>query len=901
MKIKLILFCIGFSLVNSTIAFIYGQEDIIISEFMASNNSQLQDEDGDYSDWIELFNTTDSAINLPGWSLTDNEDQPLKWIIPNVTIEAHEYLVIFASGKDRKLDKDKLHANFKLSGSGEFLALVKPGGIQYATVFDPTYPEQFEDISYGVFRSENMYFTEPTPGAVNIKSPYVPPPDFSVGHGHFFDSFSLEFSSELDSVYIYFTIDASTPSTTNGIKYSEPINIDTTTVVRAVAVRNGSSSVTKTQSYFFPEDVIHQPFYPSGYPVQWLQPVDGTDDHIPIASDYGMHARVIDHSTVSPIITESLLDLPVVSIVSDIDNFFSESTHPDTGGIYMYTGAPDGPTRNLQYHLGRGWVRPTSLEYFNSQNGSIDFQVNCCIELHGGASRTPWKTAKHSFKLGFKSEYGPSKLKENIFGEGTPEQFDWLILRGGFALRYGLQIYDPWAKSTMRAMGQYAAYSQFVHVYLNGQYWGIYNLCERMDDNCLSEHFGGNAEQYDIIKDYYEVEAGDTVAWYNLVTMVQDNIADTGNYQKLLGNNPDGTPNGSYEKMVDVENLIDYMLMNFYAGNSDWDFHNWLAARRRVDSEGFKFFPWDSEYILQSAYDNNTGVNIANRPSGIFQNLMENNQFRDLFISRVNRHFFEGGALTPQPGFDRYKMWREIIDTAIVSESARWNSESEPKGDIWERGYNTFINSYFPVRTEIVFNQLVSRGMYPYIEPPVFNAESGYIPEDFQLFITAPSGGDIIYTFDGSDPGFADVVPSESVFIYDNNALPFLTDTINVKARVKSSDLWSKLVSKRFIIEGGISDIIPNLSVVEDPYLRIFPNPARNNVTIQYSLNQSSSICLNIYNLTGEHIVTLDYGIKQAGDYNVQWNANHMPSGNYFCILENMSEVNRSRVRIVIE
>ncbi len=212
-----------------------------------------------------------------------------------------------------------------------------------------------------------------------------------------------------------------------------------------------------------------------------------------------------------------------------------------------------------------------------------------------------------------------------------------------------------------------------------------------MDENCMRDHFGGNDEEYDIIKDYYEVGAGDTIAWANLVAMVQDNIADTVNYQRLLGNNPDGTPNNLYEKMIDVENLIDYMLMNFYAGNTDWDFHNWVAARRRVNSEGFRFLPWDNEYILQSPSDYNVMVNNENRPSGIFNDLLENSQFRDLFIRRVNKHFFEGGALTPQPCFDRYVMWKEIIYTAIVSESSRWNSESQPKGDIWEKSYHTFI------------------------------------------------------------------------------------------------------------------------------------------------------------------------------------------------------------------
>ena len=106
---------------------------------MAINNHTLQDEDGDYSDWIELFNSGSTEVNLGGWLLTDNPDSITKWMFPDVTMAPGEYLVVFASGKDRKAEKDKLHTNFKLSGSGEFLGLLLPGGSQYVSVFTPTF------------------------------------------------------------------------------------------------------------------------------------------------------------------------------------------------------------------------------------------------------------------------------------------------------------------------------------------------------------------------------------------------------------------------------------------------------------------------------------------------------------------------------------------------------------------------------------------------------------------------------------------------------------------------------------------------------------------------------------------------------------------------------------------
>ncbi|MBN1853522.1 MAG: lamin tail domain-containing protein [Pirellulales bacterium] len=120
-----------------------------ITEFMAINNSTTRDQDGEYSDWLEIYNPSSSPIDLSGWYLTDDEDNLEKWMFPAVTIPAGDYLVVFTSDKDRTDPMRELHTNFKLSGSGEYLALVKPDGTTIAHEYDPNFPEQFQDISYG--------------------------------------------------------------------------------------------------------------------------------------------------------------------------------------------------------------------------------------------------------------------------------------------------------------------------------------------------------------------------------------------------------------------------------------------------------------------------------------------------------------------------------------------------------------------------------------------------------------------------------------------------------------------------------------------------------------------------------------------------------------------------------
>ncbi|MGB0386734.1 MAG: lamin tail domain-containing protein [Ardenticatenaceae bacterium] len=142
------------------------QSQILISEFMASNSSTLTDQYGDYSDWIEIYNSGSTVVNLEGWYLTDKSDQLTKWQFPDRTLGPSEYLLVFASDKERL--GPELHADFKLKSNGEYLALVEPDGSTIAWEYSPQYPPQFEDLSYGLNEMlDERYFSQPTPGAPN--------------------------------------------------------------------------------------------------------------------------------------------------------------------------------------------------------------------------------------------------------------------------------------------------------------------------------------------------------------------------------------------------------------------------------------------------------------------------------------------------------------------------------------------------------------------------------------------------------------------------------------------------------------------------------------------------------------------------------------------------------------
>ncbi len=149
---------------------------VVISEFVAFNTSGLRDEDGEFSDWIELFNASNREVNLEGWVLTDSIDSPFKWIFPDVTIGPRQFLVVFASLKNRAMPGSELHTNFALERNGEFLALLTPDG-DFATAFRPGFPFQMRDVSYGLSTDSTLQ----TPVAIGAPARVLVPSNGDLG------------------------------------------------------------------------------------------------------------------------------------------------------------------------------------------------------------------------------------------------------------------------------------------------------------------------------------------------------------------------------------------------------------------------------------------------------------------------------------------------------------------------------------------------------------------------------------------------------------------------------------------------------------------------------------------------------------------------------------------------
>src|SRR4030042_616680 len=254
---------------------------LVINEVMASNRSINKDFQGQYDDWIEIYNSGNTAVNVGGMYLTDDLSIPTKWRFPTntpsaTTIPAHGYLLIWA---DENTADSGLHANFKLSADGEDIALFNTNSNSF--IDSITFNKQTADISYGRYPDGSntwQLMASPTPGGRN-SSGYidaVAEPEFSHKRGFYDAPFSVSISSETQGATIYYTLDASEPGIipTTGQRtdrvYTGPIPIAKTTCLRAIAVKSGFKPTNVvTHTYIFVDDVARQPANPPGWPSDW--------------------------------------------------------------------------------------------------------------------------------------------------------------------------------------------------------------------------------------------------------------------------------------------------------------------------------------------------------------------------------------------------------------------------------------------------------------------------------------------------------------------------------------------------------------------------------------------------------------------------------------------------------
>jgi len=802
-KSPLIIFLVVVSLIflllnwDSLFAEQTNRDVVMISELMANNSNGLSDEDGDYSDWIELYNRSPFPVNLTDWSLTDDPDQPDKWLFPDISIAGNDYLVVFASGKDRAN-----HTNFKLDEEGEFLALYRPNSRRYIDSAPIRFGVQFQNISYGIAPDGDgyRYFSHPSPGSVNDGADswlgLVEPALFSVERGLYRRPFTMTLTTATPDVAIYYTADGSEPNQETGVPYTKAIPIKDTSTLRAAAFKSGyRPSASVTHSYIFVNDVLSQPVASSGFPTTWGLHGENFDNKAtgeqtpkgtPVYADYEMDPDVVNNPRFHAMLEQGLAEIPSLSIVMDQADFTQIYSKPRERGV--------------------AWERLASIEYFDPKNPELMFQRNAGIRIQGHGGRWEY-IPKHSFRLFFRSEYDAPRLYFPLFPDSAVQDFNTLILRGGvnrsFAgyetAKYKLTTYlrDQWMRDSQIALSGSGPHGIFVHLYINGLYWGLYNLVERPDAAFAASYFGGDREDWHAHNHSGPI-SGSTERIMALGQMVLDyehgGFADPANYAKV-------------EPYLDIPHFVDYMILNFYAGNQDWPVDNWYAVAQNPSGK-LRFFVWDAENSWKSGagieLQETTSSNLIGR---LFTALMYNPDFKITFADRVYKHLHHNGVLTGAKAQERWRQLSAVIDRAIVAESARWGDAryDEPiTRDDWLDA-NENVLAQMDGNAEKLVDLLRERGFYPPIDPPTFSQQGGLIEADFALALTADEGM-IYYTLNGTDPRET-ITGSAAPGARPYTAPISINAPTRVKARLRRGDIWSALNEAAFWLKSPVSEL----------------------------------------------------------------------------------------------
>ena len=661
--------------------------------------------------------------------------------------------------------------------------------------------------AFDIEAGETGYFSSPTPGAMNGAAfqKVFATLGFSRERGIVSQPFSLSITSDVPSVEIRYTLDGAVPRRENSLAYSSPLTISHNTLVRAAGFRPGFSPTEPvTHTYLFLDDVLRQTnSAPEG--AHW---------------DTEMDPQIVDNSFQTWTVPQGLADLPVLSIVMENKDLFGPN------GIY-----PNAASR------GDEWERGASVEYFYPEEYRGDregkgFAINAGIQINGNFSRLTHQP-KHSFRLVFKQAWGPARLSFPLFAGYSVTEFDTLLVGCGHNQGWSTGIENSQFLRNRFAWdlegaepGRAYVHSRTVHVYLNGLYWGLYDLGERPDESFSASNFGGAKEDYDVFKG---LQAGGSTqarninglrdAWSQLFAAADRALTQASNYAEV-------------ERWIDMDPFIDYSIGILYTADRDgptgWlngepnslEPKNFYASRHRSPEGKFRFWRWDSEFTLEGEGEDVSERDGFENPGHLHFRLRTSPEYRLRFADRVQRLFFNGGPYTTNALMVRYASLAEEIEKAVVAESARWgDAKKEPpfrRDTEWVAERDRIMKTYFPRRFSNFMSQLRADKLFPTFSAPGLAIDGapqsgGPIRMGGLLTLTA-TNGTIYFTLDGTDPRLPGGAVAAGAEPY---ALPLpLKDTVEVKARVLSNGQWSALTAATFSVpEDGFG-----LSVTEIMY-----------------------------------------------------------------------------------
>ena len=619
------------------------QTNVKINEVLAVNSRTNLDPDfSQFSDWIELYNPTSQNINISNYGLSDDDD-PLQWKFPTGTIiQANSYLLVWADGED--IEDKALHANFKLSSKGENLTLADSNGIIIDNI---DFDKQESDVS-ATKQLNDIVFMAPTPGSQNgttqATKDLSKAPQFTFDSGFFNSPIAVAMSQE-NGADIYFTTDGSTPNS-GSQKYTQAINVNQTTVIRAIGIEAGG----------LPSKIISNSYF-------------------------------INHTST----------LPVVSLTTDPDYLFDPKI-----GIYTDGDGSNGvpllqcdPNYTDPFNYAQEWERPSHLEYFGNNQVS-EFSLTSGISISGQCSR---KNQKKSLSFELDSKYGTKELEYKLFESKNVQEFKDFKLRTG---QFGYQLSDVIGAALVDTGNlniDYQAY-RTTQMFVNGEYWGVYNFREKKGaDFIVSNYPDIDKDELDIINQGFEAKTGDTDDYYALEILLQStlnlDLSNDADYQNILG-------------MIDESNYIDYMALMIYSANTDWIGSNQRSWKEKKAGAKWRWMvdDLDSGFYRYSA-NINQFTNVLQSDStdvlvSLFIALTKNSTFNQKFKSRLNTLL--DTTFSPANMLNQIDTIVDQRYPYIPLENAKWDSIDTDSFDRHVENLKVFANT----RSAIVRDQLNS-------------------------------------------------------------------------------------------------------------------------------------------------------------------------------------------------
>ncbi len=559
----------------------YSAENLRINEFMASNiHSQLNPDASDFDDWIELVNTSDTPFDLSGIFLTDDLSFPFKWPLPdNIIIEPNSFFIVWADG----LNYDN-HASFKLAKEGGQIGLFLSDGIVIDTI---TYGHQQKDISYGRFPDGDgnwQFFFRPTfansntDAGINSNS-QVNQPVFSPKGGLYSIGQTVTISCGAGTI-IRYTMDGSLP-TPESIIYISPISIDTSSVLRVRAFHDN----------LLPSEIV-------------------------------THTYVINEFST----------LPVISITTPPEFLFDEEIGITTGITVADTlRAP--PPFDPHANFWRDWERPVHIEYFEP-NGLLGFKQDAGIKIFGGFFGR--QIRQKAFTVFARNKYGDSDIDYPLFPTKSINSFKRFLLRCSSNDFNSTYIRDAMMNSLV--IGQmhidYQAYRPAI-VYINGAFWGLYNIREKMNQYYPESNFDINADDVDLIEGFNTTAHGDGTHYQNLIEYVQSHDLSLNEYY------------GYVQTQMDIGEFINYFISELYVCNRDWLHQNIKCWREHSDEGRWRWLLYDMDWGFGGEHpdiDEPFKINTIQwaleqgESSILFQRLLLNNDFKEEFAQCFATH-----------------------------------------------------------------------------------------------------------------------------------------------------------------------------------------------------------------------------------------------------------------------